>query len=86
MAYDSVLMAELIKKLSVAMKGVADCSSERDFYLKLIALNAKVFGSTVPDILSDTDRQTILALVREISSDRPSAIARMPVSNGNGAH
>lgn len=87
MSYDPTLIAGLLKKLSAAQKNAAESRSEVDFYLKLIASEAKVFGSNgVPDILSDDHRKTILALVREISGEKHHAIVQMPVTNGKGGH
>ena len=83
--YDPTLIAGLLKKLSAAQKNAAESRSEVDFYLRLIASEAKVFGSgKVPDILNDDHRQTILALVRKISDETP-AVVQLPVSNGKGA-
>lgn len=85
LAYDSTLMSGLIKKLNSAQKNLADAQGETDFYLRLIAQTAQIFGPTVPDVLDNAHRQTILALVRKISDER-STIVQMPVTNGKGGH
>jgi len=76
-------MAELIQKLSECLQALHELERERDFYLKLIAMNGKVY-TPLPDILTDDHRRTILALVREILGERSHVIAiNGRASNGN---
>lgn len=77
-------MAELIKELSSTQKLLSDVQGKRDFYLRLIAQNANIFGvGGVPYILDDTARRTILAFVREVSGNSRNSI--VPIANGKGA-
>lgn len=84
LTYDPSLMAELIKKLSESQKKVADAQGERDFHLRCIAQLSGAFGSQVPEIIDDTYRRNILALVSKISGNQQNTIVQMPVTNGKG--
>lgn len=67
MAYDSIRIDELISKL-IEVEGNPHCSHrERDYYLKLIAVEAKVYDAdALPQILQESHRKIILAFIREV--------------------
>lgn len=70
MAYNDSRVAELIQSLANASRKNPASVAEYDYYLKLIAIEAKILKpEELPETLETSHRKLILTFVREVQPD-----------------